>query len=100
MNGLRELADAVTTRSVGSTVGPISISLRQVEVRPDVSLAADLMPGHSVVRVEASHVQPTAHGNPLDDLDAVFASLGLPQLPRVCRAVRGCWAVDLVLANE
>ena len=47
----------------------------------DVSLAADLMTGHSVVRIEAGHVSPTAHGNPLDDLDAAFASLDLPPLP-------------------
>jgi hypothetical protein len=81
MNALRELADAATTASAGSTVRPISISLRQVEVRPDVSLAADLTPGHSVVRIGVSRVQPTAHGNPLGDLDAAFASLDLPPLP-------------------
>jgi hypothetical protein len=75
------LADAVTTTSAGWTVRQITMSLRQLDVRPDLSLAADLMTGHSVVRIEAGHVSPPAHGNPVDDLDAAFASLDLPPLP-------------------
>jgi hypothetical protein len=81
MNGLRQLAFAVTTPPAGSSFKPISIGLRQAAVQSDVGLAADLLSGQPVGQVDASPMQSTAPGNPLDDLDAAFASSDLLKLP-------------------
>jgi hypothetical protein len=81
MNGLREVAFAVTTAPAGSTFKPISISPPQADVQPNVGLAADLLSGQPVGQVDASPVKSTAPGNPLDDLDAAFASSDLLKLP-------------------
>jgi hypothetical protein len=81
MNGLRELAYVATSTFAGSTFRPISIGLGQIEVRADVSPATDLVLGPSGVQVKADHVQPTAHSNPLDALDAAFALPDRLQLP-------------------
>jgi hypothetical protein len=71
----RELAYVVSTTLAGPALTRVHLHRHQeLEVRNDFRLDSDLTPVNLVVKVETSHLQPTADGNPSHDLDTVFQS--------------------------
>jgi len=75
VNADRELAYAVSITAAGPALAPVHLHRDQeLEVHNDFRLNSDSAPTNLAVKVETSHLKPTADGNPAHDLDAVLRS--------------------------
>jgi hypothetical protein len=81
MNGASELLYAQTNTTNGPVLTQVPTGPGERQMPNKFSMNMDLQPVNFTVKVESARLAATAHGNPKQDLDAVFASPDLFDVP-------------------
>jgi hypothetical protein len=76
----QELAFVEVTTPNGPALAPVTASHHEDMEVPSQFHLVEGQPVHLAVKVETSHLQPTANGNPANDLEQVFESPALLKL--------------------